>query len=134
MTGAGPASEEWPRATIAAQFSRENPRRVTFGPGIERAVIAPLQKSRRTTSEPPVGEGTRNIMFEGHATASPRDDRHRRDDEPEEFLYVHPAGFALSVVSGAAAAGLVVLLGAWLATPLVGVGAARPRPAPPTVS
>jgi hypothetical protein len=63
-------------------------------------------------------------MFEGHATASPCDDRHRRDDEPEEFLYVHPAGFALSVVTGAAAAGLVVLLGAWLATPLVGVGAA----------
>ncbi|MFC9841193.1 hypothetical protein ACFVKB_46730 [Rhodococcus sp. NPDC127530] len=63
-------------------------------------------------------------MFEGHATASPRDDRHRRDDEPGEFLYVHPAGFALAVASGAAAAGLVVLLGAWLATPLVGVGAA----------
>ncbi|GCE41291.1 hypothetical protein I1A62_07170 [Rhodococcus sp. USK10] len=62
-------------------------------------------------------------MFE-HSTASPREDRHRWEDEPGEFLYVHPAGFALAVVAGAVTAGLVVLLGAWLATPLVGVGAA----------
>ena len=65
------------------------------------------------------------MMFEGHSTASrPRDDRNRRDDVPGEFLYLRPAGFALAVVSGAAAAGVVVLPGAWLATPLVGVGAA----------
>ncbi|MFC0453248.1 hypothetical protein [Rhodococcus jostii] len=58
-------------------------------------------------------------MFEGHPTASPA-----RDDEPGEFLYAHPAGLMLAVVTGAVTAGLVVLLGAWLATPLVGVGAA----------
>lgn len=64
-------------------------------------------------------------MFDRHSTATgQRDDRHRRHDEPGEFLYLHPAGLVLAVLSGAAAAGLVVLLGAWLATPLVGVGAA----------
>ena len=64
-------------------------------------------------------------MFERHSAASPpRDDRHRRDDAPDEFLYLHPIGLVLALLSGAVTAGLVVLLGAWLATPLVGVGAA----------
>ncbi|MBC2637932.1 MULTISPECIES: hypothetical protein [unclassified Rhodococcus (in: high G+C Gram-positive bacteria)] len=58
-------------------------------------------------------------MFEGHSTGS-----RVRDDEPGEVLYAHPAGLVLAVATGAATAGLVVLLGAWLATPLVGVGAA----------
>ncbi|CAG7624746.1 hypothetical protein [Rhodococcus opacus] len=64
-------------------------------------------------------------MFECDSTASRlRDDRHRPDDEPGEFLYLHPIGLVLALLSGAVTAGLVVLLGAWLATPLVGVGAA----------
>ncbi|MDV7084285.1 hypothetical protein [Rhodococcus opacus] len=58
-------------------------------------------------------------MFERHSTAS-----RPRDDEPGEFLYLHPIGLVLALLSGAVTAGLVVLLGAWLATPLVGVGAA----------
>ncbi|WP_020476767.1 hypothetical protein PSR87_41350 (plasmid) [Rhodococcus sp. DK180] len=64
-------------------------------------------------------------MFDRHATATgQREDRHQRHDDPGEFLHLHPAGLVLAVLSGAAAAGLVVLLGAWLATLLVGVGAA----------
>ncbi|GAF45653.1 hypothetical protein RW1_024_00150 [Rhodococcus wratislaviensis NBRC 100605] len=92
---------------------------MTFGPGIVRAVIAPLWKrpthiigtTRRRRNE--------DLMFERHSTAS-----RPRDDEPGEFLYLHPVGLVLALLSGAVTAGLVVLLGAWLATPLVGVGAA----------
>ena len=40
-------------------------------------------------------------MFERHATASrPRDDRHRRDDEPGEFLYLHPRAACSQLLSG----------------------------------
>ena len=58
-------------------------------------------------------------MFERRSVVS-----RPRDDEHEDYLYAHPVGLALAVASGVATAGLVVLLGAWLATPLVGVGAA----------
>ncbi|WP_249354673.1 hypothetical protein [Rhodococcus sp. USK13] len=49
-------------------------------------------------------------------------DEHRQEGDDLRFL--HPAGMALAVLSGATVAGLVAFLGVWLATPLVGVGAA----------
>ncbi len=55
-----------------------------------------------------------------------------RDDEPGDYLYAHPAGLALAVASGVATAGLVVLLGAWLATPLV-ASVLRRHSSPPSV-
>ena len=47
---------------------------------------------------------------------------HRR--EGDDLRYLQPAGMALAVLCGATVAGLVAFLGVWLATPLVGVGAA----------
>ena len=44
--------------------------------------------------------------------------------EGDDLRYLHPAGMALAVLCGATVAGLVAFLGVWLATPLVGVGAA----------
>jgi hypothetical protein len=44
--------------------------------------------------------------------------------EGDDLRYLHPAGMALAILSGATVAGLVAFLGVWVATPLVGVGAA----------
>ncbi|AWK71810.1 hypothetical protein CBI38_09610 [Rhodococcus oxybenzonivorans] len=44
--------------------------------------------------------------------------------ESDDLPFLHPAGMALAVLTGATVAGLVACLGVWLATPLVGVGAA----------
>lgn len=41
--------------------------------------------------------------------------------ESDDLPFLHPAGMALAVLTGATVAGLVACLGVWLATPLVGV-------------
>ncbi|ELB90347.1 hypothetical protein Rwratislav_24831 [Rhodococcus wratislaviensis IFP 2016] len=66
-----------------------------------------------------------DTMVEDHGQPTWRQDAvSTRDDDPGDVKYLRPLGLAFALLSGAAVAGLVVGLGAWLATPLVGVSAA----------
>ncbi len=94
--------------------------RVTFDPARLSGFIGSWSRAGMT-----VTVAKEDTMVEDHGQPTWRQDAvSTRDDDPGDVKYLRPLGLAFALLSGAAVAGLVVGLGAWLATPLVGVSAA----------